>query len=1185
MPTGKVVMRTRSTRRERGADVAPGFPRRDDRQNDPASSARSHGISAPSRLLRLALLVGILVAGAAAPHDPSVDAAAHVGGDVYALDLLPSRGPALGGTRVTFHGRGFTTDMACQFGPHTILPTSVSPEGDTLVCVTPPFGRPAGGFIAVGITITTAKAWPETPRHPGAAAGGAEGGAAGKGRPVVTPRGARSFEYAKAWVLRGVAPSRVDSAGGGVVWATGAHLHAVGSCRFESPALIGGGSASSSFALARVVSSALIACEAPATGIGVGALAVVSENPSAAETVLRHGHDPGDAGVPGLALVSRRPPKVHRVVAAGSGFSNYFAGATLTMYGSGFDAGGGSNREDDWPGNDAGGGVGGGDDWLGNGAGCAVGTVWVAATYSSPGRVDCSLPDLAPGAYGRSGWRTATRATQPPATSSGWRSSAPAAAASLAPGRSGRARGWRAGRRLSRCRRRRRRGGSAAADFFGAPPDDAFGVCVDSGAGGTGAGFRFRCVAGARPGGGFVAVSARTSASSTGLAGAPHVALAFAYVRAPTPRAVAPREGPSAGGYVAWITGDDYLASGAEVRCLFAWAGADAVARRSPTATVVSSTLAACEAPPAATASGRDVRAFAVDVGSHALGWSDFGLALVAWPASLRVTSVAPSVVAAAGGAFVRLSGRSFPASAEAAWCRVGSVGPVAARVESSSAIGCATPATRPTAAVPVTGPSAAVGVVSVDVVGGGWGDDGVGLPSAFPARTGSGTPSTSASASASETGSAAASADATTDVRTPIARVYPLGATPDPGSLAAWLADGAARCVFSNDGGGGGGVAAAAAAGVHAVDCPVPLTPPGFVSARVVVGPHGSSVEAVGSVEIEFRPSPVVSGLRGGIDFGGGGSTASAGENAVFDVDGAGFFPGLTCVWCGVAGAEANVLSSVAARCEQPGLETLRLTSAAGAAEGVACALGLVSGGADDGLLGAAAVADGPTALITPFPGETTAVAPSGGPASGGTAATARTAGFSRRGDLRATQTGDFRADSGRSAPSREYPRAEAPCVARPPRTCRAPSPSSSPARAAVRRLRTSPTGGSLSGGTPEARRRPRSPPPGTPRVTTRWTFTRGGSAAGSPRRGSRTCACWGTAAAPRARRRGARVGPGAASCRRRRRAGSRPSRWPRARVPRVPRVPRAPRALTSRGSSRRREASRCTRGPRRGR
>ena len=256
---------------------------------------------------------------------------------------------------------------------------------------------------------------------------------------------------------------------------------------------------------------------------------------------------------------------------------------------------------------------------------------------------------------------------------------------------------------------------------------------------------------------------------------------------------------------------------------------------------------------------------------------------------------------------------------------------------------------------------------------------------------------------------------------------------------------------------------------------------------------------------------------------------------------------------------------------------------TAAGATEGVACALGLVSGGADDGLLGAAAVADGPTALVTPFPAEMTAVAPSAGPASGGIRATARTAGFPRFAETRGNaETGDFRADSGRSAPSRELPRVEAPaaCVARPPRMCRAPSPSPSPARGAVRRLRTSTTGGFLfpSGGIPEAWRRQRFPPPGTPRVTTRWTCTRGGSAAGSSRRGSRTCACSGTAAASRARRRGALVGPGAASCRRRRRAGSRPSRWPRARVLRVLRVPKVPRARTSRGSSRRREASRCT-------
>ena len=54
------------------------------------------------------------------------------------------------------------------------------------------------------------------------------------------------------------------------------------------------------------------------------------------------------------------------------------------------------------------------------------------------------------------------------------------------------------------------------------------------------------------------------------------------------------------------------------------------------------------------------------------------------------------------------------------------------------------------------------------------------------------------------------------------------------------------------------------------------------------------------------------------------------------------------------------------------------------------------MSGGADDGLLGAAAVADGPTALVTPFPAEMTAVTPSAGPASGGSVAIARLAGFS---------------------------------------------------------------------------------------------------------------------------------------------------------------------------------------------
>ena len=177
-----------------------------------------------------------------------------------------------------------------------------------------------------------------------------------------------------------------------------------------------------------------------------------------------------------------------------------------------------------------------------------------------------------------------------------------------------------------------------------------------------------------------------------GLAGAPFVVLAFAYVRAPSLRAVAPREGPSAGGYVAWIVGDNLKTFGDEtgsaVRCLFAWSAADAVARHSPPASAVSSTLAACEAPPAPTASGRDVRAFAVDVGSHALGWSEIGSALIAWPASLRVgPSVTPSVVLSAGGVFVRLR-PIVPSLRGGGVVPRGSVGPVAARVESSTRSG-----------------------------------------------------------------------------------------------------------------------------------------------------------------------------------------------------------------------------------------------------------------------------------------------------------------------------------------------------------------------------------------------------------------------------------------------------------------------------------------------------------------
>ena len=160
------------------------------------------------------------------------------------------------------------------------------------------------------------------------------------------------------------------------------------------------------------------------------------------------------------------------------------------MYGSGFDAGGGSNREDDRSGNDeGGGGVGVGDDRPGNdrpgndrpgnGAGCAVGTVWVAATYSSPGRVDCVAPDLAPGAT--KSLRVAYRDARDPAgVGVEWLAvESPGGGefgASLSGALSG-ATGANGAFFVSVPSTAATRGGGAAADFFGAPPDEAFGVC------------------------------------------------------------------------------------------------------------------------------------------------------------------------------------------------------------------------------------------------------------------------------------------------------------------------------------------------------------------------------------------------------------------------------------------------------------------------------------------------------------------------------------------------------------------------------------------------------------------------------------------------------------------------------------------------------------------------------------
>ena len=88
----------------------------------------------------------------------------------------------------------------------------------------------------------------------------------------------------------------------------------------------------------------------------------------------------------------------------------------------------------------------------------------------------------------------------------------------------------------------------------------------------------------------------------------------------------------------------------------------------------------------------------------------------------------------------------------------------------------------------------------------------------------------------------------------------------------------------------------------------------------------------------------------------------------------------------------------STAARCEQPGLRTLSTAAASG--ESVVT-LGLVPGGTQAGGLGSGTVVDGPVAWARPHPAEVSAVGPSHGPSSGGSAVTVQGGGFDARGPI----------------------------------------------------------------------------------------------------------------------------------------------------------------------------------------
>ena len=202
--------------------------------------ARSASGSAALVLALLSALVGAA--------EPAHDDAAHVGGDVYVYDLVPARGLAGGGAAVTVHGSGFNDAMACQFGPRVVPARAVSPEGDRMLCVAPPFPRPSGGFIAVGITLTAG---------------------ADPSRGVTVPRGARSFEYVPAWSTLSARPSEVDVGGGAVLTILGSDLHAAGSCAFEPHP--------TARAELHVVSSAMVRCEAPARRPGEGTVSLSPE--------------------------------------------------------------------------------------------------------------------------------------------------------------------------------------------------------------------------------------------------------------------------------------------------------------------------------------------------------------------------------------------------------------------------------------------------------------------------------------------------------------------------------------------------------------------------------------------------------------------------------------------------------------------------------------------------------------------------------------------------------------------------------------------------------------------------------------------------------------------------------------------------------------------------------------------
>ena len=179
-----------------------------------------------------------------------------------------------------------------------------------MICVAPPFPRPSGGFIAVGITLTAG---------------------ADPSRGVTVPRGARSFEYVPAWSTLAARPSEIDAGGGAVLTILGTDLHAAGSCAFEPHPTVR--------AELHVVSSAMVRCEAPARRPGDGTVTLAPEYVDAADSsslldITADAEDRTRAiGVAGVVLTARRPA---RATSARAETSSSTGAALVVVAGEGF---------------------------------------------------------------------------------------------------------------------------------------------------------------------------------------------------------------------------------------------------------------------------------------------------------------------------------------------------------------------------------------------------------------------------------------------------------------------------------------------------------------------------------------------------------------------------------------------------------------------------------------------------------------------------------------------------------------------------------------------------------------------------------------------------------------------------------------------------------------------------------